>query len=152
MPLRDLLPVEHVLVDLGATDKAALLHALSEKLAPHAGVSAAEVERALLAREELGSTGIGAGIALPHARTAGVRGNCAVFARLAAPVDFAAIDGAPVDIVCAIVSPDEPRSEALTALSAVSKVLRSAETVARVRSAPDAAGVHAALVGAGMES
>jgi PTS system nitrogen regulatory IIA component len=127
-------PVD-VLVGLKVADKPQLIREVARRLADRSGLPVAVVDSLLNAREELGSTGVGRGVALPHARVPGAKQPCAIFARLAKPVDFLAVDGRPVDLVCAIIAPDQPRTEALSALAAVSRVLRDPVVVDAIRKA-----------------
>ncbi len=144
LPSQLIAPADAV-VDLKAGDKTQLLRDLAERLSVRSGVSSARIASAFAAREVLGSTGIGGGVALPHARVAGARRTCALFARLARPIDFAAVDGRPVDLVCAILAPENARPEALSALAAVSRVLRDATIVERLRKVPDGNALHELL-------
>ncbi len=100
---------------------------------------------ALQAREVLGSTGLGKGFALPHARLDALSKFFALFVRLARPIDFAAIDGRPVDLVILLLTPANAGSQHLATLAALSRPLRDEAFVQRLRRAPDAAGVHVLL-------
>src|SRR5476649_1942066 len=91
----DLLMPENVIADLRVPDKGRALRELAQRGAPLAGVPDTVVRDALLAREALGSTGVGAGVAIPHARISGLNGVQAIFARLSKPIDFDAVDGRP---------------------------------------------------------
>ncbi|MFN2375904.1 MAG: PTS sugar transporter subunit IIA [Candidatus Binatia bacterium] len=146
MILDKVLPAGSVVLDFAAPDKAAVIAHLSSMLAAAASVPPALIETALLAREALGSTGVGSGVALPHARLHVLSGTHAVFLRLAAPVNFDSIDGRHVDLVCGVVAPDEPNAALLTAVAAVSRVLRDAATTAGFREARDAEEVRRGLV------
>ena len=147
MNLDQMLTPASVTLDIPLTDKPrAIAHAAS-LLASEAGMSTDEVEGALLAREALGSTGVGGGIALPHARLHRLAKTYAVFLRLLKPIGFESNDAKPVDLVCAIIAPDEPSGELLTALSKVSKVLRDAAKTAALRQSHDAAEARAILLG-----
>lgn len=147
MILEKVLPPGSVVLDFAATDKAAVIARLSELLAVEAAGAPAQIEAALLTREALGSTGVGGGVALPHARLHVLTGTHAVFLRLAAPVAFDSIDGAPVDLVCGVVAPDEPGAALLTAVAAISRVLRDAGKTAALRGAADAEKARAVLLG-----
>ena len=136
-----------VLIDLRAADKASLLAALARHAAAHTGLDATGLRQLLLAREALGSTGVGNGIALPHARAA-MAGMYRCFARLDRPVGFDAIDGAPVDLVFLQISPvDDPASH-LAGLAAASRRLRDRVVAQAIRGATEAAQI-AALLGWG---
>jgi PTS system nitrogen regulatory IIA component len=100
----------------------------------------------ILKREELGSTGIGGGIAIPHARIEHLTMPFGVVARLRRPLDFDAVDGQPVDLVFLLLLPIAPASEQLNALAAVTRKLRNPNVLRDVRSAPDGARLYNALV------
>jgi nitrogen PTS system EIIA component len=144
--LEEMLPANCVLLDLGIMDKAHVLSGVAKLLAKVAGAPAATIESALTARENLGSTGVGGGVALPHARLHAIKETHGVFVRLASPIAFDALDGKPVDLVCGLVAPDEPNAELLTALSAVSRVLRDAAKTTALRRTHDAGEARRILV------
>jgi PTS system nitrogen regulatory IIA component len=146
MTLHELFPPDRVL-RLRAADKGAVLGELSRRAAAMLALPAGEVSAALAAREALGSTGVGAGIAVPHARLHGLDAPAGLFARLDKPVDWAAIDGRPVDLVFLLVSPDKGGAEHLAALAAATRRLRDAAVAAAIRAAKDPAGIRGALVG-----
>jgi nitrogen PTS system EIIA component len=139
MPITDFLSPDDVLVDVRASDKDALLHDLATLAAKTAGVDPAMVTREIDKREQLGSTGMGAGIAIPHARIAGLKKPAGVFAKLRRSIDFAAIDGSPVDLVFLLLLPAASQGGELTALAAVARKLRDAATAAQLRGAADRA-------------
>jgi PTS system nitrogen regulatory IIA component len=143
------LPPDAVVLDVALSSKALALAHAADLLAASSGISGEAIESALLAREALGSTGVGHSVALPHARLHVLSRAHAVFFRLAAPIPFDAIDGQPVDVVCAVVAPDEPNSALLTAVSALSRVLRNAEKMAMLRTCTDAEEARAVLLAGG---
>lgn len=145
--LESVLPPRCVLLDLGLADKAHVISGLAKLLAPSAGVPAGDIEQALVAREALGSTATGGGVALPHARLHSLRSTHGVFVRLSAPIEFDAPDGKPVDLVCGLIAPDEPTAELLGAVSAVARVLRDAGKTAELRRMLDAGEVRRILTG-----
>ena len=100
----------------------------------------------LLAREALGSTGIGGGIAIPHGRLATMEKPIGLFARLAHPVDFDAIDERPVDIVFLLVTPEGAGADHLKALARVSRLLRDRSLVDKLRATENAEALYALLV------
>jgi nitrogen PTS system EIIA component len=147
MNLETMLAPESVSLDITLTDKPrAIAHAAS-LLASEAGMPTEVVEGALLAREALGSTGVGGGIALPHARLHQLAKTHAVFLRLLQPIGFEANDARPVDLVCAIIAPDEPTAALLTAVSQIARVLRDQDKTAALRQSHDAEEARAILVG-----
>jgi len=136
----NLLSPETVVEGISVKTRKALFAELGERLSRAYGLDAAAVAQALGDREKLGSTGFGDGIAIPHGRLAGTRQVVGVFARLAHPLDFEAVDGLPVDIVFAMISPVDAGSDHLKALARVSRQLRDRGFVAKLRGAgsPDA--------------
>ena len=131
---------------LKATSKKNLLQRLSETLAADTGQEARDIYDRLFEREKLGSTGMGGGIAIPHARLADLDRVYTVFATLDEPVDFEAIDEKPVDLIFALVAPLEAGADHLQALAAASRLLRSGEFCSRVRGASSQDAVTALLI------
>lgn len=111
------------------------------------GLDASETAEALLERERLGSTAFGRGMAIPHARIAGLGGVRGLFMQLARPIDFDAIDALPVDLVFVLLSPVDAGADHLKALAQVSRFFRDESAVARLRGAKSAEAVYAILVG-----
>lgn len=138
MNLNEVLSPGSVLLDLSLQNKARAISQVAALLGVSARIPAATIETALFAREALGSTGVGGGVGLPHARLHVLRSTHAVFLRLDTPIGFDSIDGKPVDLVCGIVARDEPNAELLTALGAISRVLRDATKTAALRETRDA--------------
>jgi nitrogen PTS system EIIA component len=129
-----LLP-EAVVAALVVANKKALFQQLGRLAeAAYAVPSAVVVER-LTERERLGSTGFGGGIAIPHGKIEGLTHVVAVFAQLAEPVDFAAIDDLPVDLVFMLLSPVDAGADHLKALAHVSRMLRDRALIAKLRGA-----------------
>lgn len=120
----------HVLITADAValsdagDKDAILAALSECFAKAYGLDADEVEEHLQERERLGSTGFGRGVAIPHARLGGLNRPVGVLLKLQHPVDFAAADRMPVELVFGLVSPEHSGATHLHALAAISRLTR----------------------------
>lgn len=146
MTLAEDLTPERVLLRLRAADKPRLLAELGRQAGRALDIDAGEITAALAAREALGSTGVGAGIAVPHAALAGVAGTVAFLARLERPIDFAAIDGQPVDLVFLLLGPPAGRAEHLAALAAATRRLRDKATAAALRAAPSADAMRAAFL------
>ena len=109
------------------------------------GMDSARVFDALCEREALGSTGVGAGVAVPHARLPGLTQMSAVFVRLDQPVPFDSLDDQPVDLIFALFAPVGADSEHLRALARVSRQLRKAELREQLRKAHSADSLHALL-------
>ncbi len=141
MKLSDVLAPENVVLDLDASSKGSLLRTLSAIAAKQLGISEAAIFTALNNREKLGSTGIGEGIAIPHAAVPDLKKPFALFARLSKPVDFEAIDENPVDIVAVLLVPVEKSSTKLNLLAGLARILRS-EKIKRIRSLAAASDVH----------
>ncbi len=147
MKLSELIGPDRVLVDLRAGDKSQLLAELSRQAAHRTPLESAVVLSALAAREALGSTGLGRGFALPHARIAGLERLFGLFVRLARPLDFDAIDGQPVDLVFLLLIPEGAGSEHVAALAAIAREMRDEATVKLVRKAASAGALYHQLSG-----
>jgi len=131
-----------------AADKPAILRALAEMFARAYALDAALVFERLEERETLGSTGFGRGVAIPHARFPGlVRPACAVL-RLRGPVDFAAADGMPVELVFGLLSPENSGATHLHALAAISRLVRDERVRDALVDAPRDAALYSLLIGA----
>ena len=137
MDTRAFLSQKNVIVDVRASDKAQLLKDLSARAALEVVLDPALLSAEILKREELGSTGLGSGVAIPHARIPGLSKPYGVLARLKRPVDFAAIDGEPVDLVFLLLLPGSPGGEQLNALAAIARQLRNPTVAAMLRRARD---------------
>jgi len=147
MALSDLIPDGGTAMDLGASSRKQVLQALSEIAAHKTGMEARVIFESVLQRERLGSTGVGQGVAIPHARLRGIRDVTGFFARLKSPVDFESIDGRPVDLVFMLLAPEDAGAEHLKALARVSRLMRREDVRERLRAAPDLTAMHALLVG-----
>jgi PTS system nitrogen regulatory IIA component len=145
MKISDLLSPMDVMIDVPASNKRLLLQELAAKAAASLGLPADQVTSCLLKREELGSTGIGKGVAIPHARLPDLQRPHGVLAKLKQGIEFDAIDGQAVDIVCVLLLPAAAENEALGALALVARALRPAENLARLRAAKNASELYAAL-------
>jgi PTS system nitrogen regulatory IIA component len=142
MRLTDLLSPEAVIPSLRAATKKQVLQELSVKAAEVSGVPAREIFDALLHRERLGSTGIGDGIAIPHGKLAKIGAIFGVFARLERPVDFESLDGAPVDLIFLIITPEASGADHLKALACAARMLRDPGMVATIRATRDASALY----------
>lgn len=149
MTISQCIAPDGVVVGLDVSSKQELLRALADEASRRAGLSADTVLAALKKREALGSTGIGAGIALPHAPVDGVDKSFCLFAKLAKPIDFEAIDDDPVDLVCVVLTPPGGSQGNLTLLSRIARQLRQIDIVAKIRRAKTADEILAALKGNG---
>ena len=146
MDIKDFLSPDHALIDIRASDKAALLQDLSSRAALALNVSVDRIAADLLKREELGTTGTGGGIALPHARMPEVTRPFGMLVRLKRPMDFDAIDSKPVDIVFLLLLPAAPEGDQFQALASVARKLRDPSALRRLRGAADAAEFYHAMV------
>ena len=133
--LHDLLSADAVLERESAGTRKMLFQHLAAVAARVYGIDASAAVNALGAREKVGSTGFGRGVATPHGRIVGLPRVCGVFARLVNPIEFAAVDNLPVDIVFMLLSPTDAGAEHLKALARVSRALRDAQFVDKLRGA-----------------
>ncbi len=145
MILEDLLKGGAVQTGLRPAGKKQALHLISHRAAESCLLPADEILNAILERESLASTGVGGGVAIPHARCAGLDEITGFFFRLDNPIDFEAIDDAPVDLIFLLLTPDEEGSAHLRALAQVSRVLRRPDVRDKIRNAPDEAAIMALL-------
>jgi PTS system nitrogen regulatory IIA component len=145
MALADLLAQDAVLPALKANSKKQLLQELAEKAADVTGLPEREIFDVILQRERLGSTGVGNGIAIPHGKLTRLDRIVGVFARLARPVDFEALDDQPVDLVFLLLAPEGAGADHLKALSRIARVLRDGTVVEKVRASTSAPAIYALL-------
>lgn len=127
------------------TSKKRLFHELADLAATVYGLRAADVCAALQERESLGPTGVGQGIALPHARLDGLNQVHGLFLRIEKPVDFESVDRKPVDLVFCLLAPEGAGVEHLKALAMVSRTMRDGTLCAKLRANADAATLHTLL-------
>ena len=145
MKISDLLSQADVMFDVRATNKRLLLQELAAKAAASLGLNLEQIAPYLLKREDLGSTGIGRGVAIPHARLPDLPRPFGIFAKLKQPIDFDAIDGQPVDIVFALLLPAAADSGQLGPLALVARTLRPPENLVRLRNAKNASELYSAI-------
>lgn len=138
MDLSTIILPEHVFVGLSAPTKWRALQILSLKAAQCLGLDEASVLRALEGRERLGTTGIGNGIAVPHAAIPGMTRPRGLIVRFGHPVDFEAIDDIPIDLVFVLLFGENGRSEYLNVLAATARCLRGEGVLAAMRQAKSA--------------
>ncbi len=144
---QDLVSPKSVLADVSVGTRKALFAQLAAVAGPIFDVDPRQVADLLAERERLGSTAFGGGIAIPHARLDSLTKVCGVFLRLSRPLDFAAVDDLPVDLVFALFSPPHAGSEHLKALARVSRGLRDAAFRAKLRGAGSGDALYALLSG-----
>ena len=143
--LSDLLRPEAVLTGVAAGTKKAVLAAVAGAMAGFVAGEARDIGERLAAREKLGSTGFGYGVAIPHARQPGLTTVTGAFMRLSQPVEFGAVDDLPVDLVFALLSPVEAGADHLKALARVSRRLRDRLFLAKLRGAASRDALYALL-------
>jgi nitrogen PTS system EIIA component len=138
MQLIDILARDRVAADLRISSKKRLLENLANLLAGDLGPATERaIFEALIAREHLGSTGLGQGVAIPHGRVGSDVPPTAAFVRLKDPIDFDAPDGEPIDLILALVVPEHFTDQHLTLLAQVAELFSHAEVCAELRSASD---------------
>jgi nitrogen PTS system EIIA component len=137
MEIREFLSPADIMIDVRASDKTRLLQQLSAQAALALGLDSDEVSEQITKREELGSTGVGNGVGLPHARLTGLKAPFGLLARLHHGIDFAAIDGQPVDVVFLLLLPETGDAAQLNALASVARALRDPDALRRLRRASD---------------
>ena len=145
MLLSDFISPDSVVSSLKAKTKKQLLQDLSARAARFTGLQERDIFDVLLQRERLGSTGLGHGIAIPHGKLAGLKRIVGIFARLAEPIEFDAVDAEKVDIVFLLLAPEGAGADHLKALARISRLLREGSAVEKLRASRDAAALYAVL-------
>lgn len=146
MDMRDILAQGSVVVDLKATSKKQVLQVLADKADAMTKLGARDIFDTILQREKLGSTGVGAGVAIPHGKFNKATAITGLVARLEKPVDFDAIDDEPVDIVFLLIAPESAGADHLKALARVARVFRDKSRLHQLRNAADADEVYRLLI------
>ena len=145
MKISDLLSPNDVMIDVRASKKRQLLLELAAKAAESLGLRVEQVAPDLLKREDLGSTGIGRGVAIPHARLPDVQRPYGLLVKLKVPIEFDAIDGQAVDIIFVLLLPAVAENGQIGALAQVARTLRPEENLARLRAARNTAELYSAV-------
>ncbi len=145
MEVSDLVSPQAVLCGAKAGSKKQALQEIAHRAGDAYGLEVRSVVEGLLAREKLGSTAMGNGVAIPHARLPGLTGIVGVFARLNRPVDFEAADGQGVDLVFALLAPHEAGADHLRALAKVSRLMRDAGVRKKLRETDSEVALYALL-------
>lgn len=145
MKITDSLGAGDVLLIDTLSAKDELLGLIGAHFAGATGLERAAVAEALAKRESLGTTGLGDGIAVPHAPITGLDTACLAFVRLGRPLAFDAVDGAGVDLVCAILFPEVDQPSGLKLLACVARTLRRSDVAKRLRKAINAEEIITAL-------
>jgi PTS system nitrogen regulatory IIA component len=144
--LADVLREDCVIADLSGRTVGAVLAELARPVAAARRVDVQRLVDALAAREKLGSTGVGEGVAVPHGKVPGLAGLAAAFGRCRAGVDFRAIDGKPAFLFLALFAPQDAGAEHLQALARASRLLKRQAFRQALLDAPDAAAMHRLIV------
>ena len=145
MDIGDLLDRSSIVYRSSADSKRQALSVAADAASKRMNAKASDILDALMEREAQGSTGVGRGVALPHARLPGLERMKAVVVRLERPVAFDAVDDQPVDIVFALFAPETAQTEHLRALARVSRLLRQGEVREHIRQARSPDAIYAIL-------
>jgi PTS system nitrogen regulatory IIA component len=148
MQLADFLDFDAIKTALPGGSKKALLQQLANLAGQRVALDSGAILASVSEREQLGSTGFGHGVAIPHGKIEGLKNIYCLFARLSEPIDYKAIDGGPVDLVFLLLSPPDAGAEHLKALATISRVTRHAATLEKVRGARSRDALAAVLMGA----
>src|SRR6202163_4739513 len=146
MKISDLLSPADVMIDVRTSNKKLLLQEFAAKAAASLGLPVEQVAPYLLKREDLGSTGMGRGVAIPHARLPDLQRPYGLLAKLKEPIEFDAIDGQAVDIVFVLLLPAVAENGQIGALAQVARTLRPEENLARLRAARNTSELYSAIV------
>ena len=145
--ISSLLTPSHVALDVEATTKKAVFEQVGNMLAGDQGLSRGQVLDSLIARERLGSTGLGQGIAIPHGRVKGLREAVGAFLRLRAPIAFEAPDGRPVNLIFVLLVPERATDMHLQILSELAQMFSDRDFRTQLAQAPDALAAQRLIVG-----
>lgn len=146
MDIGELLTADGIVLRGGASSKRQALHIVADAAAHILSMDEGRVMDALLEREALGSTGLGSGVAVPHARIEGMSRVCAVFVRLDTPIAWGSLDDRPVDMLFGLFAPPSDGADHLRALAAVSRAMRDPELREQLRQARTVDAVRALFV------
>jgi nitrogen PTS system EIIA component len=145
MQIADLITPRAVIPQLRVTGKKQALQEIARRAAAVTGCPEREIYDVLAERERLGSTGIGRGVAVPHAKLPKINRLGGIFARLERPIPFEAVDDQPIDLIFVLLAPANARSEHLTALAMVSRLLRDRTICEKLRGTDKADALYALL-------
>jgi PTS system nitrogen regulatory IIA component len=145
MPLNDLVAPNAVLPALKVNGKKQALQELAARAAELTAQNERSILDILLQREKLGSTAVGNGIAIPHGKLPKLGRLFGLFARLERPIDFDALDGAPVDLIFLLLAPEGAGADHLKALARVARLLRDSEIARKLRDSRDLDAIYAVL-------
>ena len=144
--MRDIISTKSIFLDLDVPNKKDAIQQLAQNAAQVTGKDPLAIFDVLWAREKLGTTGVGGGIAIPHARWQGIEQVQGFFARMAKPIAFDAVDDKPVDLVFLLLAPETAGADHLHALATVSRVLRDRVLCELLRKAKDEQAIYQLLV------
>ena len=133
MKITDIISNKNIYLNFSSISKKALFKTIAEKVSSQTKVNQNEVLEKLNYREKLGSTNLGDGIAIPHAKIDGIENIFSLFIRLENSIDFSTTDTKGVDLIFVIIAPEESKTEHLLALSTISKFLRIKNNVNKLR-------------------
>lgn len=147
MFLTSLLDRRAINASVSVNSKRQALQVVADIAARQLGLDAGDIHQALTDREKLSSTGVGMGVAVPHAALPGLDRMYGVFIRLEDPIDYEAIDDMPVDLIFALLAPENAGTEHLRALAKVSRVLRQKDLREQLRAIENSDAIYALLTG-----
>lgn len=145
--IANLLPLSNIQVGLDASSKKRVFEQAGLLFENNQGIGRSTVFDSLFAREKLGSTGLGQGVAIPHGRIKGLKAAVGAFLRLAAPVQFDAPDGKPVSFLFVLLVPEQATEQHLQILSELAQMFSDRAFREQLAAAPDAAAIHALFTG-----
>ena len=145
MIVSEILSPEAILTSIKASSKKRVLQEISIAVENFYGLNQSEVFLALQEREDLGPTGMGHGVAIPHARITSLKSIKGLFAKLIKPLDFGSMDSQNVDLIFVLIAPHESGANHLKALAKISRILRNKTTCEKLRSTVDKSALYSIL-------
>lgn len=145
MKISDIMSIDSILLSVKAKNKRQLLEEVAHLAAEKTKIDERTIFDAIWERENLGSTGLGNGVALPHGRLAELNKVYVFFVKLTSAIDFNAIDNKPIDIMFMLLSPESSGADHLTALAKISRVLKDNTLIDKLRKVTDAEEIYALL-------
>lgn len=146
MDVSNFLSADGVVSCAKVSSKRQLLQLLADKAAHMVDFDTHAIFEVLMTREQLGSTGLGNGIAIPHGKLKGLKSVAAVFARLENPIDFDAVDDQPVDLAFMLLAPEGSGADHLKALSRVARLMRTESVIEKLRETKDVSDIYELLI------
>jgi PTS system nitrogen regulatory IIA component len=145
MAITDLIAPEAIIPALKVISKKQALQEMSERAAELTGQNERSIFEVLTQREKLGTTAVGYGVAIPHGKLPKLERMFGMFARLDRPIDFEALDGQPVDLICLLLAPEGAGADHLKALARVARMMRDQEIAKKLRASSNAEKIYAVL-------